>query len=1032
MIFCFYTSFVSANSPDKIIVLKNEIKAIEFSNIWELESTTQAIGIFEQTAKDWEKLNEPQRAASCLNESAKLAQTKSDYESAFRLLNRAIKLETKYNLFEEKIISLSLLSLFSIDKGKKEDSRNFSEQSFSLSKNTTSVRAKGFSLFCKAMYEYYYGKMSGATNLFEQANTFAQQTQDIFLMSQTLFYVSYSYFREGNPSKAVDKMNLALLQSQSHNYKKGVALSYFGLAYISYHSNQKQKALDLFKQSNSLFPSNFEWMEKARIVNAIGNIYLDFGALELAESHFKRAITYYEKVNYLAGKTTTLTTLADVYVLQNSLSKAKETYNLAMAAAVEIDDKFRIALIEEGIGNVEFKEADYEQAIGNYLKALHIYNDIGVNLPNTENLIGKGYEKKGYYKIARKYYDSALQTNQKTRDFFQLSENLYNLSKLDTQESNFDTAINRIKQSINFTESLYADVASVKLKTSYFSSIFDRYELYINLLMRMHKESPSENYVLEALQAVEKSRARSMLESLSLAEANFTRDADVETVQREKEIRVLLNAKADKLTDLLSSNGEKSETDKISGEINELENELEEIKAKLKQQSPVYSAIKNPAPFDVGEFQRDVLDENSLLLEFSFGQDESYLWLVGKNEFSSYILPPREQIESRIEKLRGLIASREMKADEVIEDYQKRISEAESEYRVAARELSDQLFGQIADKISNKRLIIVPDGKLHYFPVSALPLPHSESNEPILLTNETVYEPSAQTLLLLEKSRKRSEATKKLLIFSDPIFTNDDARFTPENKPSEHTETADKFRFVESLNSLVRLTASKDESDSIIDIVGASETDVFSGFAANREQLLNIKTDDYKIIHFATHGLTNEQRPELSGIVLSRFDEKGRQRDEFFRIHDIYGLNLNADLVVLSACETGLGKEVKGEGLMSLNNAFMQTGAKSVMASLWKVEDGATLNLMKNFYSEMANEKLTPSQALRQAQIKLRQNPQYQSPFYWAAFTVQGDFRNVPKISGGYTNKIYLSALIPVVLLGIYLYRRKKKFNGQR
>jgi hypothetical protein len=113
--------------------------------------------------------------------------------------------------------------------------------------------------------------------------------------------------------------------------------------------------------------------------------------------------------------------------------------------------------------------------------------------------------------------------------------------------------------------------------------------------------------------------------------------------------------------------------------------------------------------------------------------------------------------------------------------------------------------------------------------------------------------------------------------------------------------------------------------------------------------------------------------------------------------------------------------------LMSLNNAFLQTGAKSVMASLWKVEDGATLNLMKNFYGEMEG-NLTPSQALRQAQIKLRQNPQYQSPFYWAAFTVQGDFRNVPKISNKSNLWIYFLALIPFVLGGIYFYRRRNCF----
>ena len=1035
LILLFYLfSFVgTANGLDRDVISKNENVAIELSKVWELDSIKRAVKLFEQTAEDWEKLTEPQKAAFCLNEAAKLAQIYYDHETSFRALKRAIIIEKKYDLLEEETISSSLYALFLNDKSDKNNSRKLSEKAFLLSDRTNSVQAKAYSHFCKGIYEYYYGKIKAATDFFEQAQLYAQETQDIFIISQTLFYVGYAYIREGYSYRATDKMNLALQLCKKFDYKKGLALSYFGLA-TSYYLNEKQKALDYFKKSESLFPANFEWMEKARIATAIGNIYMDLGEFELAESNFQKAIPNYEKANYLLGKITTLTLLADTYSLKTELMKARQTYKLALELTTNTNDKFRFANIKEGLGNVEFKGNNFDSAIKNYLQALQLYNDIGVRLPGIENLIGSAYQHKRDYKKARGYYSSALKTTRQTKDFLILSETLFNLSKLELVENSSDEALNSIKESITITDNLYSDVANTTLKSSYFSTVFERYELFIQLLMKKHKQSPNENYAIEALQATERSRARVMLENLSLSEADFTKDADAETVRREKEIRVLLNAKADKLIDLLSQNAEKSETDKISVDINELEYDLESIKSELKQKSPIYSAIKNPPPFDVAEFQQNILDENSLLLEFSFGIEESYLWLVGKTEVSSYVLPPRAEIETYIENLRAQVASREIKEGEEVEDYQKRISEAESNYQREARELSNQLFGQIADKLSNKRLIIVPDGKLHYFPVSALPLPNSASDDPILLTNETVYEPSAQTLSLLAKSRNQSvTATKDLLVFSDPIFTTDDARFSADNKPLENSNTqsvqTDKFRFVETLSNLTRLPASKDESDSIIKIIGASESDVFSGFRANREQLLNVKTGDYKILHFATHGLTNEQRPELSGIILSRFDEKGQKLDESFRIHDIYGLNLNADLVVLSACETGIGKEVKGEGLMSLNNAFLQTGAKSVMASLWKVEDGATLELMKTFYGAMKDENLTPSQALRQAQIKLRRNPQYQSPFYWAAFTVQGDFRNVPKLSGGSRNWVYLSALIPFGLIGIYLFRKRKLFN---
>jgi CHAT domain-containing protein len=526
-----------------------------------------------------------------------------------------------------------------------------------------------------------------------------------------------------------------------------------------------------------------------------------------------------------------------------------------------------------------------------------------------------------------------------------------------------------------------------------------------------------------------------MLATLSLADADFIKDvAAAGLFRREKEIRELLNSKADKLTDLLSKgDADKSEIDKIGNEIGELEIELEGIRARLKQSSPIYSAIKNPAPFDVGEFQNKILDENSLLLEFSFGAEESYLWLIRKNEIDSYVLAPRGQIEDRIDTLRALLASRDIKPDESVEDYQQRINESEKAFKREAQILSEMLFGQIAAKLPGKRLIIVPDGKLHYFPVSALSLPNAENGAPILLTNETVYEPSAQTLSLLKKSRSVSRAARNFLVFSDPVFSDDDARLsgagkTPANAEDQTALTVTS-RFAESLNSLRRLPASKAEADSIIEIIGGSPEDSFSDFDASRDKFLGAENSDYKIIHFATHGLVNEQRPELSGIVLSRFDREGRQVNESVRLHDIYGLNLNADLVVLSACNTGLGKEVKGEGLMSLNNAFLQVGAKSVVSSLWKVRDEATEELMKDFYQGLTSEKLTSSEALRQAQIKLWQNPKYKSPFFWAAFTLQGDFENAPKLSRGFGYWIYFLLIIPFLTLGVYRFGKGKLFN---
>jgi CHAT domain-containing protein len=149
----------------------------------------------------------------------------------------------------------------------------------------------------------------------------------------------------------------------------------------------------------------------------------------------------------------------------------------------------------------------------------------------------------------------------------------------------------------------------------------------------------------------------------------------------------------------------------------------------------------------------------------------------------------------------------------------------------------------------------------------------------------------------------------------------------------------------------------------------------------------------YRMVHFSTHGLLDSRHPELSGLVLSLVDEAGRPQEGFLRLHEIYRLRLNADLVVLSACQTGLGKEVRGEGLIGLVRGFMYAGAPRVMASMWEVDDAATTELMKSFYKGVLQEKLTPAAALRAAQIEMLKKSHWQSPYYWGAFVLHGEWR---------------------------------------
>jgi CHAT domain-containing protein len=251
---------------------------------------------------------------------------------------------------------------------------------------------------------------------------------------------------------------------------------------------------------------------------------------------------------------------------------------------------------------------------------------------------------------------------------------------------------------------------------------------------------------------------------------------------------------------------------------------------------------------------------------------------------------------------------------------------------------------------------------------------------------------------LRQERQQRQHATKVLAAFGDPVFASNYAQFKDSsagevlattNRGSRDIEVeADKI----DPNSIQPLLYTKRELRNLSEIVG-SKSRVLSGFEASRETLDSLDLSQYSILHFATHGFLDPNKPEHSGFVLSMVDLMGRRQDGFITMPDVYRLRAPVDLVVLSACRTGLGEDVKGEGLIGLTRGFMYAGASSVVASLWKVDDEATAELMKHFYANMLQKGMRPAEALRSAQNTLRENPAWQSPHYWAGFVLQGEFK---------------------------------------
>jgi CHAT domain-containing protein len=343
----------------------------------------------------------------------------------------------------------------------------------------------------------------------------------------------------------------------------------------------------------------------------------------------------------------------------------------------------------------------------------------------------------------------------------------------------------------------------------------------------------------------------------------------------------------------------------------------------------------------------------------------------------------------------------------------------------AANKLSQMLLSPVAAQLGEKRLLIVADGALQYVPFAALPEPASTSpanntgsksvtSQPLVVKHEIVSLPSASTLAVLRREVKgRAPAPNMVAVLADPVFSKDEAHFDEAiglrkskdaGKSSKIASAAPSISasVVRALQetgiargglSIPRLGATRREADSILDLVPKGAGVKRLDFEASRATVESGELARYRIVHFATHGFLNGEHPELSGIVLSLVDERGEPQDGFIRLHEIYNLKLPAELIVLSACQTALGKEIKGEGLVGLTRGFMYAGAPRVVASLWKVDDAATKELMERFYRAMLTDKLRPAAALRRAQIGMAKQITMGKPYNWAAFVLQGEWR---------------------------------------
>ena len=781
---------------------------------------------------------------------------------------------------------------------------------------------------------------------------------------------------------------------QAHTLNN-IAASYAGLG-------DYEKALAAYLESHAIHTSLGETAGEGITLNNIGYVYAMLGDYDKAIDFYNQALVFFRKLGDNVGISTTLSNIGVNYADKKDFRKALEIHLELLS--MRTDDSVGRAITLNNIGGCYQNLGDKAKALDFYSQAVTLHRKLNNkrHLATAIRNLGTFYRDQGESAKAVEYFTESRNISREINDRMGEASSLAHWAKLERNRGNLLEAHKLIGEAIAATEWMRLTLKSPSARAFFLAASRKYYELDIDVLMRLHQQQPDEGYAAAAFQISEKGRARSLLELLREGRASIRQGVEVSLMDRERELQKAIADSAERQTRLMAGKPTPEQVTAAAREVDGLTMEYEQLQKQIREKSPRYAALTQPVPLDVTEIQKQVVDQDTLLLEYALGDEKSFVWAVTPDSVKSFELPGRATIETAARRFYELSTERGKSVPaETLAQRKKRLDDADAAYPKAAEELSKILLAPVAAELKQKRLLIVGEGVLQYVPFAALPSPSSDKSAvPLVVHHELVSLPSASVLAVLRNdTANRKPASRTVAVLADPVFSANDPRLTSAGKSQlAHAEDsalvdAQRSASESGLGDLTRLRFSRQEADEIARLAGEKRNLKALDFAASRTMATNDQLSDYRIVHFATHGLINNTHPDLSGIVLSLVDENGRPQNGFLRLYDIYNLKLNADLVVLSACQTALGKDIKGEGLVGLTRGFMYAGAPRVVASYWRIDDRATADIMKRFYAAMLKDGMRPAAALRAAQVSMLQDKRWQSPHYWAAFTVQGEWK---------------------------------------
>jgi CHAT domain-containing protein/Tfp pilus assembly protein PilF len=888
---------------------------------------------------------------------------RGDMPGALGWLEKALKKSRESGLPEWEAISLSSMGFCQGRLGSSDEAIGFFKRSLEIWQKVgrpqeiaSALQRLGLAYQRKQDYE-------SQMQVFKEALTLAEASGDLTQQGRALSGLGASHYYLGRPGEAREIWEKALELLRQEGDAKTEVLVENNLAVLYHNQGQFQRALELYTRlvQKAVAPKDIGLMRAN-----MGSLYAELGNPAEALENFNLARETYHAAGDLEKEVNVLVSIGQVRQEMKDPQAALAEYVKARQVLPEAWG------VVHSIGMVQIDLGKPEEALPLLQKALDIAKATGdrSKVVTTQLSLGSAYAKLGQRDLAAESLKQAIELGEEIGHQRVVSTALLQRAELRRDEGRLEEALADIQRAVAGVESARRNIPGDQLRIGFFAARRTYYDLEINLLMRLDRAHPGK-YAAQALEVSERARARGLLDLLAEGRIDVSQGLAPELRRREED----LSFKVSKAQIQLRSGSEKPERIRgLQEELHQLDRQREQLDLDIRAVNRRYADVRYPIPLKLDQIQSLVLDDQTALLEYALGKERSTLFVVTRQAIGTYELPSTGVIKKQVERLRKVLERESLLGRQ---DY---LDLAFQLYRDLLQPASSVLAGK-------PKLLVVADGALSYIPFEALLTEpaggRSYRDLPYLLRQHSIaYIPSASVLAGLREPRQEPvPADRKQVVAFAPFAGPGSKTATRGAAPSMGAMGASRWSFEP-------LPASLREISEIASLYPEASLK-FVGSEANEDAVThNPAVVGARRLHFATHAKIDEDSPERSALVLS--ERPGE--DGLLEVAEIFNLKLSADLAVLSACETALGKEVTGEGLVGLSRAFFYAGVPSLVVSLWNVVDGSTPDLMLDFYKNL-DQLQDKAKALQTAKISMITRGTYAHPSYWAPFILLGEPR---------------------------------------